>query len=218
MPSAKTKTEILILGGTIITQNSLNKKRWYLYLFGCIFTLLFSRSVVPESLQPCGLQHARLSCPSPSPRACSNSCPLSQWCHPTISSSVAPFSSCLLSFPASGFYPVSQLFASGGQSIGASASASVLPMTIQGWFLLGLTGLILQSKGLARVFSNTTVRIRYWVSETYIVVFLEVEIDAYYPSKVSWVVKQVLVLFVVYLSTYPLLNSTQSAFLVMWAT
>ena len=147
MPSAKTKTEVLILGGTIITHNSLNKKRWYLYIFGCIFTLLFSRSVVSDSLRPRGLQHARLSCPSPSPRACSISCPLSQWCHPTISSSVAPFSSCLLSFPASGFFPMSQLFVSGGQSIGASASASVLPMNIQGWFLLGLTGLIsLQSR------------------------------------------------------------------------
>ena len=84
-------------------------------------------------------------------RACSNSCPLSQWCHPTISSSVAPFSSCLLSFPASGSFPVSQVFASGSQSIGASASASVFKMNIQGWFPLGLTGLILMSKGLSRV-------------------------------------------------------------------
>ena len=90
---------------------------------------------------------------------CSNSCPLSQWCHSTISSSVIPFSSCLRSFPASGSFPMSQLFASGGQSIEASTSAPVLPMNIQGWFPLGLTGLIsLQFKGLSRVFSNTTVR------------------------------------------------------------
>ena len=90
--------------------------------------------------------------------ACSNSCPLSQWCHPTISSSVIPFFSCLQSFPASGSLPVSQLFASGGQSIRTSVSVSVLPVNIQGWFPLGLTGLIsLQSKGLSRVFSSTTV-------------------------------------------------------------
>ena len=103
-----------------------------------------------------GLQHTRLRCPSPIPGACSNSCPSSRWCHPTISSSVVPFSSCLQSFPASGSFPVSQFFTSGGQSIGASAS--VLPMNIQGWYPLGLTGLIsLQSKGLSRIFSNTTV-------------------------------------------------------------
>ena len=120
--------------------------------------LLFSHSVVSESLWPHGPQHARLPCPPPYPGVCSNSCPLSQWCHPTISSSFVPFSSCLQSLPASGSFPVSQLFASGNQSIGASASASVLPMNIQGWFPLGLTGLIsLQSKGLSRVFSNTTV-------------------------------------------------------------
>ena len=120
--------------------------------------LLFSHSVVSESLWPHGPQHTRLPCPPPYPGVCSNSCPLSQWCHPTISSSFVPFSSCLQSLPASGSFPVSQLFASGNQSIGASASASVLPMNIQGWFPLGLTGLIsLQSKGLSRVFSNTTV-------------------------------------------------------------
>ena len=95
--------------------------------------------------------------PSGSPGVCSNSCPLSQWCHPTISSSVVPFSSCPQSFPASGSFPVSQTFASGGQSIGASAS--VLPMNSQGWFPLGLTGLIsLLSKGLSRVFFSTTIR------------------------------------------------------------
>ena len=125
----------------------------------CLLEYQFSRSVVSNSLQSNGLQHASLPCPSPTPRACSNSCPSSWWCHPNISSSVVPFSPCLQSFPASGSFPVSHFFASGGQSIGASASASVLPMNIQGWFPLGLTGLIsLQSKGLSRVFSNTTVQ------------------------------------------------------------
>ena len=119
--------------------------------------LLFSCSVVSNSLQPRGLQHTRLPCPSPSPRACSNSCPLSWWCHPTISFSVVTFSSCLQSFPTSGSFLMSQLFKSHGQSIGASASASALPMNFQDWFPLGLTSLILQSKGLSRVFSNTTV-------------------------------------------------------------
>ena len=120
----------------------------------------FSCSVVSDTLQPHGLQHARTPCPS-TPRAFSNSCPLSRWCHPTISSSVVPFSSRLQSFPESGSFPMSQFFASGGQSIGVSASASVLPMNIQDWFPLGWTGWIsLQSKGLqgkSRVFSNTTV-------------------------------------------------------------
>ena len=119
--------------------------------------LLLSRLGMSNSLQPHGLQHARLPSPSPSPRACSNSCPLNQWCHPTISSSVIPFSACLQSFPASGSFLMNWLFASGGQYIGASAS--VLPMNIQGWFPLGLTGLIsLQSKGFSRVFCNTTVQ------------------------------------------------------------
>ena len=118
--------------------------------------VLFSHSPTSVSLQLHGLQHARLPCPSPTPRACSNSCPCSQWSHPTISSSVVPFSSCLQSFPASGSFPMSQFFTSGSQSIGASAS--VLPMNIQDWFLLGRTGWIsFQSKGLSRVFSNTTV-------------------------------------------------------------
>ena len=105
-----------------------------------------------------GLQHTRLLCPPLSPRICSNSCPLSRWCHPTNSSSVAPFSSCPHSFPESGSFLVSQLFPSGSQSIGAPVSASVIPMNIQGWFPLGLIGLIsLLSKGLSRVFSSTTV-------------------------------------------------------------
>ena len=102
----------------------------------------FSHSVVSDSLRPHGLQHIRPPCPSPTPRVYSNSCPLSRWCHPAISSSVIPFSSCLQSFPASGSFSVSQFFESGGQSIGASASASVLPKNIQGWLLLGWTGLI----------------------------------------------------------------------------
>ena len=119
----------------------------------------FSCSIVSDSLQPHGLQHARLHCPSPTPGAYSNSCPLSRWYHPTISSSVVPFSSCPQSFPASGSFPMSQFFASSSQSIGASASASVLPMNIQDWFPLGWTGWIpLQSKGLSRVSSNTTVQ------------------------------------------------------------
>ena len=108
-----------------------------------------------SSLQPHGLQQARLPYPSPTPGACSNSCASSRWCYPTVSSSVIPFSG-LPSFPASGSFPMSQFFASGGQSIRASASASVLPMNIQDWFPLGLTGLIsLESKGLSRVFSPT---------------------------------------------------------------
>ena len=119
----------------------------------------FSCSVMSDCLWPHGLQHTRLLCPSLSPRACSNSCPLSRWCHPTISSSVVPFSSCLQSFPASGSFPMSQFFASGGQSIGASASASAIPKNIQDWFPLELTGLIsLLFKGLWRVFSNTSVQ------------------------------------------------------------
>ena len=116
-------------------------------------------SVRSNSLQPHGLQHARIPCPSPTPGAYSNSCLLSWWCHPTISSSVGPFSSCLQSFPASGSFQMSQFFASGGQRIRVSASASVLQMNIHDWFPLGLTGFIsLQSQGLLGVFSNTTVQ------------------------------------------------------------
>ena len=119
----------------------------------------FNHSVVSDSLRPSELQQARLSCPSPTPRAYSNSCPSSQWCHPTILSSVIPFSSHLQSFPASGSFLVSHFFASGGQSIGVSASASVLPMNIQDWFPFRWTDWIsFQSKGLSRVFSNTTVQ------------------------------------------------------------
>ena len=117
----------------------------------------FSHSVLSNVLRPHGLQHSRPPCPSLTPRACSNSCPSSWWCHPTISSSVAPFSSCLQSFPASGSLPISQFFASGGQRIRASASA--LLRNIQDWFHLAWTGWIsMQSKGLSRVFSNNTVQ------------------------------------------------------------
>ena len=111
---------------------------------------VFVRALSPEySFWPHELQQARFPCPSTSPGVCLNSCPLSRWCHPTISSSVVPFSSCLLSFPASGSFPMSQLFVSGGQSTGVSAL--ILPMNIQDWFPLGLIGLVLQSKGLSRV-------------------------------------------------------------------
>ena len=117
----------------------------------------FTRSVMSDSLKPHRLQHARPLCPSPTPGVYSNSCPLSWWYHPTISSSVIPFSSCPQSFPASASFQMSQFSASGGQSIGVSTLASVLPMNIQDWFPLGLTGWIsLLSKGLLRVFSNTT--------------------------------------------------------------
>ena len=119
----------------------------------------FSRSVVSNSLWPHEPQHARPPCPSPTHEAHPNPCALSWWCHPTISSSVIPFSSYLQSFPASGSFPMSQLFASGGQSIGVSASTSVIPMNIQDWFPLGWTGWIsLLSMGLLRVFSSPTVR------------------------------------------------------------
>ena len=121
--------------------------------------MLFSHSVLSDSLWPHGLQHARLPCPSPNPRAYSNSCPLGRWCNPTISSSVILFSSHLQFFPASRTFQMSQPFTLGGQSIGVSASTSVLPMNIQDWFPLGWTGWIsLQSKGLSRVSSNTTVQ------------------------------------------------------------
>ena len=119
----------------------------------------FNCSGMSNSLWLHGLQHTRLCCPSPTPRACSNSCPSSQWCHPTISSSVIPFSSHFQSCPASGSFEMSQFFTSGGQSIGGLPSASVLPMNIQDWFPLGWTGWTsLQFKGLSRVFSNTTVQ------------------------------------------------------------
>ena len=123
----------------------------------------FSLSVMSNSLQLHGLQHARLPCSSPNPRAYLNSCPLTLWCHPTISSSVVPFSSCLQSFIASGSFPMSQFFKSGGQSIGVSASSSVLPMNIQDWFSLGLTGLIsLQSIKKAEGLRIYVFELWYW--------------------------------------------------------
>ena len=144
MPTSQSKSHLLL-------------KDQHILYSSC--SVQFSHSVMSDSLQPHGLQHARLPCPSPTPGAYSNSCSSSQWCHPTISSSVVLFSFHLQSIPASGSIPMCQFFASGGQSIGVSASAQVLPMNIQDWFLLGLTGWIsLQSKGLSRVFSNTTVQ------------------------------------------------------------
>ena len=131
--------------------------QWYVkYIHASV---QFSHSVMSNSLWPHGLQHTRPLCPSPTPKVYSDSCPLRQWCNPTISPSVVPFLSHLQSFPASRSFPMSQLFASGSQSIGVSASTSVLPMNIQDWFPLGWTGWIsLKSKGLWRVFSNTTVQ------------------------------------------------------------
>ena len=123
------------------------------------YSVQFSLSCVWLFATPWTTAHARLPCPLPTLRACSNSCPSSWWCHPTIASSVVPFSSCLQSFPAAGSFQMNQFFASGGQSIRVSASASVFPMNIQDWFPLGWTGWIsLQSKGFSRVFSNTTVQ------------------------------------------------------------
>ena len=128
-----------------------------IYLLSSLFLLLFSHQVVSNSFRLSRLQHARLPCSVPRSRVCPSSCPLNLWCHPTISSSVIPFSSCLLSFPESGSFPMSWFFVSSAQSIGTSASASVFPMSIQGLFPLGLTDLIsLQSKGLSRVFSKTS--------------------------------------------------------------
>jgi len=124
-----------------------------------VYSVQFSHSVMSDSLRPHETQHDRPPCPSPTPGVHPNPCPLSRWCHPTISSSVVPFSSCPQSFPASGSFQMSQLFATVSQSIGVSASKSVLPMNTQDWSPLGWTGWIsLQSKGLSRVFSNTTVQ------------------------------------------------------------
>ena len=131
------------------------------HLQGCykFSSVQFSHSVMSNSFRPHELQHTRPPCPSPTPRVHPNSCASSQWYHPAISSSVVPFSSCPQSLPASESFPMSQLFSSGGQSNGVTASASVLPKNTQDWFPLGWTGWIsLQSKGLSRVFSNTTVQ------------------------------------------------------------
>ena len=143
------KLVIATLGGTI----------WVSPRIECCSSVQFTRSVVSDSLWPHGLQHARPPCPSPTPKVYPNSCPLSRWCHQTISSSVIPFSSCPQSFPASESFPMSQLFAWGGQITGVSASTSVPPMNTQDWSPLWWIGWIsLQSKGLSRVFSNTTVQ------------------------------------------------------------
>ena len=141
----------------------LNSVCFYLVENFCIYvyqrSVQFSCSVMSDSLWSHGLQHTRLPCPSPTPRAYSNSCALNQWCRLTISSSAVPFSSCLQSFPAPGSFQTSQFFASGGQNTGVSASASVLPMNIEDLFPLGWTGSIsLLSKGLSRVFFNTIVQ------------------------------------------------------------
>ena len=156
---ANCKTRIMIMSFTGLLCEWNERIHAYCLLQCPRHCLKFSHSVVSNSLWTHGLQHTSLPCPSPTPGACSNSYQLSQWCHPTISSSVIPFSSSLQSFPASGSFPISQSSASGGQSIGVSTLASVLPMNIQDWFPLGWTGWIsLQSKGLSRVFSNTTIQ------------------------------------------------------------
>ena len=132
---------------------------WHIVFPSSFVSVQCSSSVVSDSLWPHESQHTRPPCPSPAPRVTSNSCPSSWWCHPAISSSVIPFSSCPQCLPASGSFPMSQLFTWGGQSTGVSASTSVLPMNTQDWSPLGRTGWIsLQSKGLSRVFSNTTVQ------------------------------------------------------------
>ena len=161
---------------------STHKFKCYKLTFG-FSSVQFSHSVVFDSLQPHGMQHTRLPCSSPTPRDCSNSCPLSRWCHPAISSSVVPFSSHLQSFPASGSFPMSQSFSSGSQRIGASASASVLPMNIQDWFPLGWTGWIsLQSRGLSRVFSNTTV----WKHQ-----FFSIQLSLWFNSHIhTWLLEK----------------------------
>ena len=138
--------------------NEVNQRFIWPFLYELFSSVQFSRSVLSDSLQPLGLQHTRAPCPSPTHEVYSDSCPLSQWCHPTISSSVIPFSSGPQSFQASGSFQMSQLFASGGQSIGASAWTSVLPINTQDWSLGGTGWISLQSKGLSRVFSNTTVQ------------------------------------------------------------
>ena len=149
LPGFKDWAERILILATLRIYNS------NCYFMGSVQS--FSHSLVSDSLRSHGPQHARPPCPSTTPGVYLNSCPLSWWCHPTISSSVVPFSSCPQSFPASGSFPMNQLFASCGQSIGVSASTSVFPMNTQDWYPLGWTGWIsLRSKGLSRVFSNTT--------------------------------------------------------------
>ena len=153
-PDGLQSTRSQRVGHNWVTNTHLNQKR-----LPSAPSVQFSRSVISDSLRLHGLWHARPPCLLPTPRVYSSSCPLSRWCHPIISSSVDPFSSCPQSFPELGSFPVSQFCASGGQSTGDSASASDLPMNIQDLFPLGWTGWIsVQSKGLSRVFSNTTVQ------------------------------------------------------------
>ena len=141
---------------------------FYIALWCIISSVQFSCSVVCDSLQPHGMQHARLPCPSPTPGACSNSCPLSRWCHPTISTSVVPLSSCLQSFPASGSFQMTQFFTSGGQRIVVSALALVLPMNIQDWYSFRLTGL--QSKGFSSLLQHRSSKASiFWHSAFFIV-------------------------------------------------
>ena len=155
--NGNTNDQRLLCRILLVHSDTLHIKYWFQFS-----SIQFSCSVVSDSLQPHEPQHARPPCPSTTPRVHPNPCPSSRWCHPTISSSVIPFSSCLQSFPASGSFIMSQLFASGGQSIGVSASTSVLPMNTQDWSPSGWTGWIsLQSRGLPRVFSNTTVQ-KHW--------------------------------------------------------
>ena len=178
-------SDALHLGRDILSKNNCwennrKKKRNYICRFSSV---QFSHSVMSDFLRPYGLQHTRPPCPSPTPGVYPNSCTLSCWCHPTISSSVTPFSSCLQSFPASGSFPMSQLLTSGGPGTGVLASTSVLAVNIQDWSPLGWTGWIsLQSKGLSRVFSNTTyvyvcdiyvyICRRYWVLYMYMHIYL----------------------------------------------
>ena len=154
-----------------LNRHFMRTKYWFMtkpIFYNNRHSVQFSHFIVSNSLRPRGLQHTRPPYPSPAPRTCSNSCPLSRWCLPTISSSVVPFSPHRQSFPASRSFPMSQFFISGDWIIGASASASVLPMNIQDWFPLGWTGWIsLQSKGLSRVFPNTTVHKHQTYSQSY---------------------------------------------------
>ena len=186
-PDQRWKKHMYLLLWVFLSASWVPKPKPTSYWRSCIFTYLkrllsewsrgsvqFSHSVMSDSLQPHGLQHTRLPCPSPTPGACSNSCSSSWWCHPTISSSVIPFNPAFNLSQYQGLFSVSQFFASGGQSIGVLASAPVLPMSIQDWFPLGWTGWIsLQSKGLSRVFSNTTVQKHQFLGRgTFLIVLL----------------------------------------------
>ena len=173
------------------------------WLFTFIVVLLFSDQVVSDSLRPHGLQHARLSCSSLSPGVCANSCPLSWWCYPTISSSATHMSSYPQSLPSSESFPMSQLFASDNQSIKVSASATVLPVDIQGWFPLGFIGLILLSKGLSSVFSHNTIQNHQFFNALYGSVLISIHATG---KTIVWIictfVSKVMSLFFNMLSTF----------------